>query len=70
MYNTDSTTLYNIMQDPFKTTVKGITSPGPDFMRIVRQIQDKVVTYGLCSDREQAVLEQYTDFGQIHQKTY
>ena len=58
------------MQDPFKTTVKGITSPGPDFMRIVRQIQDKVVTYGLCSDREQAVLEQYTDFGQIHQKTY
>jgi hypothetical protein len=56
------------MQDPFKTTVKGITSPGPDFMRIVRQIQDKVMTYGFCSDSEQALLERYTDFGKISQK--
>lgn len=56
------------MQDPFKTTVKGINTPSPDFMRIVRLIQDKVITYGVCSEVEQAVLERYTDFGKFNQK--
>jgi hypothetical protein len=56
------------MQDPFKTTVKGINSPSPNFMRIIRQIQDKVMTYGVCSEVEQSILERYTDFGKISQK--
>ena len=56
------------MRDPFKTTVKGINSPNPDFMRIIRQIQEKVIHNGFCSDLEQQVLEKYTDFGRIIQK--
>jgi len=57
------------MRDPFKTTVKGLNTPSPDFMRIIRQIQDKVMTYGICSEQEQQVLERYTDFGQFNQKS-
>jgi hypothetical protein len=57
------------MQDPFKTTVKGINRPSPDFMRIVRQIQDKVMTYGICSEVEQQVLERYTDFNPVKKRT-
>jgi len=60
--------IHTIMRDPFRTTVKGLNTPSPDFMRIVRQIQDKVLTYGICSAQEQAVLERYTDFGEFCQK--
>lgn len=56
------------MYDPFRTTIKGINAPNPNFMRIIRQIQDKVMTHGICSDLEQKMLEKYTDFNQIRQK--
>lgn len=56
------------VKDPLKTTVKGLDRPGPDFMRIVRKIQDKIYTYGICSEKEQHYLERYCDIGQIRQK--
>ena len=56
------------VKDPLKTTVKGLNTPGPDFMRLVRKIQDKVYTYGVCSESEQAYLQRYCDIGQLRQK--
>ena len=51
-----------------ETTISGVKKPGADFMVLVRKIQEKVITYGVCSNREQEILEQYTDFGQ-HKRT-
>lgn len=53
------------VKDPLKTTVKGLENPGPDFMRIVRKIQDKIYMHGVCSEKEQHYLERYCDIGQI-----
>ena len=50
-------------QDPFKTTVKGIKNTA-NIRAVVRSIQSKIIMHGVCSDQEQAILEQYTDFGQ------
>ena len=61
-------TVMKTVKDPLKTTVKGLNRPGPDFMRLVRKIQDKVYTYGICSEQEQAYLQRYCDIGQIRQK--
>ena len=55
-------------QDPFKTTVKGLTNTA-NIRAVVRSIQSKIIEYGVCSDREQAILEQYTDFGKMDQKS-
>jgi len=65
---TASTRLNNCMkvvQDPFKTTVKGLTDAN---VRVAcSRIQDKIVMYGLCSDREWAYYQRHTN-GQINQK--
>ena len=66
---TGSTRLNNYMkqvQDPFKTTVKGLTDAN---VRVAcSKIQSKIITYGICSDREQAFLSKHTDFGKIDKK--
>lgn len=52
----------NNLKDPFQTTVPGVEKPmsttSPEFMRMVRRIQDKIITYGMCSDSEQRILNQ------------
>jgi len=54
------------VQDPFKTTVKGLTDAN---VRVAcSKIQSKIITYGICSDREQAFLSRHTDFGKTNQK--
>ena len=54
------------IQDPLKTTVKGLTDAN---VRVAcSKIQQKILTYGICSDREQEYLSRHTDFGKIDQK--
>jgi hypothetical protein len=52
----------NNLKDPFQTTVpnvgKHLPRTSPEFIRMIRRIQDKVMTYGLCSDSEQRILNQ------------
>jgi hypothetical protein len=46
-----------VIQDPLKTTVKGLTDAN---VRVAcSRIQDKIVMYGICSDKEQAYLDKY-----------
>ena len=54
-----------VIQDPLKTTVKGLTDAN---VRVaVDRIQKKILMYGICSDREQEYLDKYTS-GQTDQK--
>ena len=47
------------IQDPFQTTVKGLTDSN---VRVAcTHIQKKIITYGLCSDREWAYFQQHTN---------
>ena len=53
------------VQDPFKTTVKGLTDAN---VRVAcSRIQDKIVMYGLCSDKEWTYLQKHTS-GKIEEK--
>jgi len=45
--------------DPFKTTIRGLTDPKSNTHTIARQIQNKIVTYGICSDKETEFLTTY-----------
>lgn len=54
-----------VIQDPFKTTVKGLTDA--NVRAATSAIQSKIVMYGLCSDREWAYLQRHTS-GKIDQK--
>ncbi len=57
------------IKDPFLTTVRTLKSTsGVKTTETLRKIQDKLVTYGIVSDREQAYLERWTDFGKTDQK--
>jgi hypothetical protein len=57
------------IKDPFLTTVRRLKSTSPSQTSdTLRKIQDKLVTYGIVSDREQAYLERWTDFGKTDQK--
>ena len=55
------------MRDPLQTTVKGLGTSA-NVRATITQIQNKIVTYGLCSDREFEFLQQYCDVGLIRQK--
>jgi hypothetical protein len=50
-----------VVQDALKTTVKGAARPvatdSPEFLRIIRDIERKIMFYGVCSEQEQAILE-------------
>jgi hypothetical protein len=52
------------MRDPLQTTVK-LTA---NARATVNQIQNKIITYGVCSDREFEFLQQHCDIGHIRQK--
>ena len=52
---------------PFITTVWPLNDRA-DVKTACRKIQEKIITYGICSDREQAFLSRHTDFGKIDQK--
>lgn len=52
------------IKDPFITTIRGLNSkPGANVRPIVRQIQSKILSHGICSPREEQFLMRYTDFG-------
>ena len=53
------------IQDPFKTTVKGLTDA--NVRAATTAIQSKIVMYGLCSDKEWAYLQKHSS-GKIDQK--
>lgn len=55
------------MRDPFATTVRGITTTA-NVRAVINQIQNKIITYGVCSDREFEFLQQHCDVGEIRQK--
>lgn len=55
-----------IIQDPFKTTVKG-TGSTANVAVTIKRIQNKICVYGICSDKEQEFFERYTS-GKIDQK--
>ena len=48
-----------IIQDPFKTTIKGINLTSGNVKPILTRIQDKLFTYGILSDKESAFLNKY-----------
>ena len=48
-----------IIKDPFQTTVKGIGSSKANAHIVARQIENKIMYYGICSDKEQAFLTSY-----------
>jgi len=51
---------------PFITTVWPLNDRA-DVVNACRKIQRKIITYGLCSDKEQEFLNKH--FGKIDQKT-
>ena len=55
------------MQDPFRTTVRGIHTTA-NVRATVNQIQNKIITYGVCSDKEFEFLQHYCDIGQLRQR--
>lgn len=52
---------------PFITTIWPCNDKA-DPVTTIRRIQEKIITYGICSDKEQAFLSKYTDFGKTDQK--
>lgn len=36
--------------------------PSKEFMALLRRIQNRVITYGVVSDREEAILRKHTDY--------
>jgi hypothetical protein len=56
------------IKDPFITTVRNLKSTSAsETYETLRRIEDKIVMYGLCSDREWAYYQRHTN-GQINQK--
>jgi len=53
----------NPRKSALDNTIPGVAKPSADFMRLVRRIQQKVITYGVCSASEEALLRRYTDYG-------
>ena len=54
------------IKDPFITTVRNLKiTSGTKTAETLRKIQDKIVMYGVVSDKEQEFLER---FGKIDQK--
>lgn len=47
-----------VIQDPFKTTVKGLTDA--NVRAATSAIQSKLVMYGLCSDKEWDYLQRHS----------
>lgn len=54
------------MRDPLQTTVKGLGTTA-NVRATIQQIQNKIITYGVCSDQELAFLQHHCDIGQIRQ---
>jgi hypothetical protein len=46
-----------VIQDPLKTTVKGLTDA--NVRAAITAIQNKIIMYGVCSDKEQNLLDKY-----------
>ena len=55
------------ISDPFKTTISGIKNSA-NVRATVRQIQSKLINYGVISDVEEQFLRNHTDYGQTDQK--
>jgi len=55
------------ISDPFKTTIAGIKKSA-NVRATVRQIQTKLINYGIVSEAEEQFLREHTDYGQIDQK--
>ena len=55
------------ISDPFKTTIAGIKKSA-NVRVTVRQIQSKLINYGILSDTEEQFLKQHTDYGKTDQK--
>lgn len=53
--------------DPFKTTIAGIRHSA-NVRVTVRQIQSKLINYGIISETEEQFLKQHTDYGKTDQK--
>lgn len=54
------------ISDPFKTTIAGIKKSA-NVRATVRQIQSKLINYGIVSESEEQFLREHTDYGQIDQ---
>ena len=55
------------ISDPFKTTIAGIKKSA-NVRATVRQIQSKLINYGIVSEAEEQFLREHTDYGRIDQK--
>jgi hypothetical protein len=51
------------LKDPLKTSVRGLKDHAT-IKVTVKKIQAKILEYGVCSDREQRLLDQHTDYCQ------
>lgn len=60
-------TCMKTISDPFKTTIAGIKNSA-NVRATVRQIQSKLINYGIVSDVEEQFLRDHTDYGQTDQK--
>ena len=55
------------LSDPWKTTIKGLQNKA-NVLVTVRQIQSKLITYGIISSIEEKFLREHTDYGKTDQK--
>lgn len=55
-------------QNPFKTTVQNLKN-SVNVRRVVRDIQNKIIVTGLCSDAELEYLRQHTDWDRVNPRT-
>jgi hypothetical protein len=42
--------------------MKNNTATSREFRALIRRVQERVMTYGVVSDRDEAVLRRYTDY--------
>jgi len=55
------------IKDPFLTTVRNLkTTSGSHTRDAVRKIEQKIITYGICSDREYEFLQRFGKTDSLH----
>ena len=56
------------IQDPFKTTIKGLRSSA-DVIKVVQRIQNKLFERGIISDQEHEYLRTHSDWDRVNPRT-
>lgn len=60
--------MMKLLQNPFRTTIRGVKN-NASVRATVRQIQEKIMDYGVCSDDEHEYLRTHSDWDRLNPKT-